>query len=109
MKRLHSNRPPVLPLSGTSAFAELRYVWIFRCPGRPALHVATLDRRAERLPARVCKDENWVLSGQLIIGPLSDDSVGVDITALKAGIEQDGFYMWSADAAPLSTTLRLMR
>jgi hypothetical protein len=35
--------------------------------------------------------------------------VGIDIDALKAGIEKDGFYLWNADMEALPDTLGLMR
>lgn len=93
----------------TSPFIELRYVWLFQCSNRMALCAATLDRTAKNLPREVCRDGKWSMSGQLVVGPDTTSSTGIDIEALKAGIQTDGFYLWNADAEPLSDTLRLMR
>lgn len=95
--------------SGTSLFTEPRYVWLFQCSNRMALHAATLDRTAKSLPANICRDGKWTMSGQLVVGPDTASSTGIGIEALKAGIQADGFYMWNADSEPLPDTLRLMR
>ena len=69
----------------TNVFAEPRYVWLFRCSNRIALHAATLDRKAGNLPEDVCRNFKWTISGQLVVGPDTTSSIGVDIDALKAG------------------------
>ena len=90
-------------------FAEFRYVWVFQCSDRLALHAATLDRSGPNLPKDPCGGGAWTLTGQLIVGPENRPSVGIDIGALKAGIAKDGFYLWNANMEPLPDTLRLMR
>jgi hypothetical protein len=90
----------------TSPLIEPRYVWLFLCSNRIALHTATIDRTAKNLPTEACRDGKWIVSGQLVVGP---GSAGIDIEALKVGIQADGFYLWNADAEPLSDMLRLMR
>ena len=99
-----------LSISGTlDVFAESRYVWVFQCSERLALHAATLDRSGPNLPNDPCGGGAWTLTGQLIVGPENRPSVGIDIGALKAGITKNGFYLWNADMEPLPDTLRLMR
>jgi hypothetical protein len=34
---------------------------------------------------------------------------GIDVEALIAGIEKDGYYLWNADTEPPPDTLWLMR
>jgi hypothetical protein len=98
-----------IPTGGNDVFAEPRYVWVFQCSNRLAIHVATLDRSGPNLSKDLCRDGVWTLTGQLVVGPKNHPSVGIDIDAVKAGIEQDGFYLWNADVEPLPDTLRLMR
>jgi hypothetical protein len=95
--------------SGTSPFSEPRYVWLFQCSNRIALHAATLDRSAGNLPKDVCRGGKWTLSGQLVVRPETKSDTGIDIEALKAGILAGGFYLWNADSEPPPDTLRLMR
>jgi hypothetical protein len=97
------------PDKSTSPFIEPRYVWLFQCSSRMALHAATLDRTAKNLPRKVCRDGKWTVSGQLVVGPDTTSITGIDIEAFKAGIQADGFYLWNADLEPLSDALRLMR
>lgn len=78
-------------------FAEDRYVYQFTNRSRMSLHAATLDRRGKNLPQSGGDLKEWVLTGQLVVGPIVRPSLGIDISALKVGIEQDGFYMWNAD------------
>ncbi len=61
------------------------------------------------LPTHLCVNGIWTLNGQLIVGPKKRDSLGIDIELLKAGIVQNGFYLWNANVAPLLDKLRLMR
>jgi hypothetical protein len=96
-------------LTDNDVFSELRYVWLFQCSNRTALHAATLNRKAGNLPKDVCRDGKWTLSGQLIVGPKTEDSAGINVDALKAAVQNDGYYLWSAESEPLPTTLRLMR
>lgn len=93
----------------TTVFTGLRYVWLFQCSTRTALHAATLDRTAGDLPTAVCRDGKWNLTGQLLIGEDTKSTAGIDIVALKSGIQTDGFYLWNADMEPLPDSLRLMR
>jgi len=93
----------------TGVFAETRYVWIFRCSTRLALHAATLDRRARNLPKGLCQGGAWTVNGQLVVGPDTRAGVGFDINALRAGIEREGYYLWNADMEPAPNPLRLMR
>ena len=97
------------PTGEPNTFTEPRYVWLFQCSNRIALHAATLDQTAWNLPKKVCRDDKWTLIGQLVVGPDTKTSAGIDIEAVKAGIESDGFYLWNADMEPLPDTLRLMR
>jgi hypothetical protein len=90
-------------------FSELRYVWLFQCSCRTALHAATFDRTAGNLPSDVCRDGKWTMNGQLVVGPHTTSSIGIDLASLKAGIEKDGFYLWSADWEPQPDTLRSIR
>jgi hypothetical protein len=90
-------------------FARARHVWLFRCANRPALHAATLDSHGRNLPARVDQDGPWMLIGQLVVGPENTAHAGLDITAIKAGIEVDGVYLWNADLEIPQAQLRLMR
>jgi hypothetical protein len=94
---------------GRDVFAEPCYVWLFQCLSKPALHAASLSRGGEGIPRDVCRGGKWVTAGQLIVGPDANHSVGIDIQALKAGIKQDGFYLWTADAEPWPDNLILMR
>lgn len=97
------------PLSGSLAFTEPRYVWVFQCSTQAVLHAATLDRTARNLPKKACRVGEWTLNGQLVVGPQNAPMAGIDIDALKAGIENDGFYLWNAAMEPSPDTLRLMR
>lgn len=97
------------PQSGSGVFAEPRYVWVFQCSTRLALHAATLDRRTRNLPKTICQSGEWTLSGQLIVGPQNAPMAGIDVEALIAGIEKDGYYLWNADTEPPPDTLWLMR
>jgi len=97
------------PPSGPGVFATPRYVWVFQCSTQLALHAATLDRRARNVPKKVCQSGEWVMKGQLIVGPKNTPMVGIDVEALVVGIEADGYYLWNADAEPLPDDLRLMR
>jgi hypothetical protein len=92
-----------------NVFSAPRYVWLFQCSNRIALHAATLDRSARNLPKDVCRDGKWTMSGQLVVGPDTTSSTGIDTLSLKAGIQKDGYYLWNADAGPLPDTLQLMR
>jgi hypothetical protein len=51
----------------------------------------------------------WTVSGQLVVEPDTMSSTGIDIEALKIGIQTDGFYLWNADGEPLPDGLQLMR
>jgi hypothetical protein len=95
--------------TGTNVFVEPHYVWLFQCSSRTRLHVATLDRTAKNLPEKVCRDGEWTLSGQLIVGPATGNSAGIDLHALMAGIRKDGYYLWNADEEELPDGLRLTR
>jgi hypothetical protein len=105
---MHRDAPPTRkPTEGTKEvhsprklFTEPRYVWLFQCSGRPVFHAATLDRRGRNLPKTICQNSSWTVSGQLIVGPGTSSSAGINLEALKAGIEKDGFYLWNADASP---------
>jgi hypothetical protein len=97
------------PLIESGVFAELRYVWLFQCSLRTALHAATLDKLGSNLPRHACTGGIWSCVGQLIVGPKHDRCIAVDIAALKAGIEQDGFYLWSAETEAPAVSLTLMR
>jgi hypothetical protein len=97
------------PISGVDAFTRPRYVWLFQCSRRLALHAASLDAKGRSLPKCLCAGGRWNRIGQLVLGPEPDRHVAVDVTALKAGIEQYGYYLWSADAEVLPSSLRLMR
>jgi hypothetical protein len=97
------------PLPGSDEFAEPRYVWLFQCSARPALHAATLDRMATNLPKNACQSGEWSLNGQLVVGPQNAPMAGLDVEALIVGIARDGYYLWSAEVEPLPDTLRLMR
>jgi hypothetical protein len=93
----------------TDVFAEPRYVWVFLCSHRITLHAATLDRNGRNLPKDLCPGGAWTLSGQLVVGPNQSSRPGIDIVALKIGIEQNGWYLWSTEIEPPPDTLRLMR
>ena len=95
--------------ASTDVFTEPRYVWLFQCSNRTALHAATLDAKAGNLPKDVCRDGKWMMNGQLVVGPHTTRGTGIDIVALRTGIGNDGYYLWDADAEPLPDTLRLMR
>jgi hypothetical protein len=97
------------PTASKDVFVEPRYVWVFQCSNQLALHAATIDRRGPKLPKDLCRGGAWTLTGQLIVGPENQPSVGIDMDALKAGIGKDGFYLWNADMEPLPDTLRPMR
>lgn len=99
----------ISPIRATNVFDTHRYVWLFQCSRQTAIHAAALNQTTRNLPRTVCQDGRWVLNGQLVIGPDTGEIIGIDITALKAGIEKDGFYMWNADFEPLPNTLKLMR
>jgi hypothetical protein len=45
----------------------------------------------------------------LTVGSDQSSRPGIDITALKIGIEQDGFYLWSTEMEPPPEPLRPMR
>jgi hypothetical protein len=102
MKKERTNRP-------TEVFAEPRYVWVFRCSHRITLHAATLDRKGGNLPKDLCSGGAWTLSGQMVVGPDQNSRLEIDIEALKIGIEQNSFYLWSTATEPPPDTLRLMR
>ena len=106
MTRKPKSRPTP---AGLETFAQPQYVWILHCSKHPSLHAATLDRRARNLPETVCLDGKWIISGQLIVGPTNHPVPGMDVVALKAAIEQDGYYLWNADFEPLPDDLLLMR
>jgi hypothetical protein len=95
--------------NGAGVFVESRYVWVFQCSTRLALHAATLDRNARNVPQSICHEGEWVLNGQLIVGPQNAPMAGIDIEALKVGIEEDGYYVWSADTESPLGLLQLMR
>ena len=97
------------PLSGPGVFAQPRYVWVFQCSARLALHAATLDRTARTLPKNVCQRAEWIMNGQLVVGPRNAPMAGIDVDALIAGFEKDGYYLWNAEAEPLPDDLCLMR
>jgi hypothetical protein len=97
------------PRGATGVFAEPRYVWIFQCSRRATLRAATLDRRGRNLPTNLCQGGTWTVSGQLTVGSDQSSRPGIDITALKIGIEQDGFYLWSTEMEPPPEPLRPMR
>jgi hypothetical protein len=59
-----------------NVFAEPRYVWLFHCSNRLALHAATLDRRGRKLPSNICQGGTWTVSGQLTVEPDSKSSRG---------------------------------
>jgi hypothetical protein len=82
---------------GRRLFKEPRYVWLFQCSTRPALRAATLDPRGRNLPKRMCQGGTWTVSGQFIVEACKMSSVTVDIEALTAGIEKDGFFLWNSD------------
>ena len=107
--RTSKNSNKVQSDHGTTVFTEPRYVWLFQCSNRIVVHVATLDRTASNLPSAVCRDGKWDLIGQLVIGPETKSSAGIDIVALKSGVQADGFYLWNADIEPPTDDLRLMR
>ena len=73
-------------MNDTTVFAAPKYVWLFRCSSRIAVHAATLDRSAGNLPSNVCRDGKWDSVGQLVIGPDTKNSYGIDLEALKIGI-----------------------
>src|SRR4051794_35392861 len=102
-------------VSGRSAgrkgvFAEPRFVWVFQCSSRPALHAATLDRTGRTLPSALCAGGGaWNPSGgQMVVGPTDRSSLAVDVQALKTGIAKNGYYLWNVDAERLSERLRLI-
>jgi hypothetical protein len=105
---MYPDAPPIRkPTAGTKEvhsarrlFTEPRYVWLFQCSDRLVLNAATLDRRGRNLPKTICQNSSWTVSGQLIVGPGTSSSAGINLEALKAGIEKDGFYLWNADASP---------
>jgi hypothetical protein len=90
-------------------FAEQHYVWVFQCSHRVTLHAATLDRKGRNLPKGLCSGGTWALSGQMVVGPDQSSRPGIDIVALKIGIQQNGFYLWSTELEPPPNTLRLIR
>ena len=92
--------------SGRRLFREPRYVWLFQCSNRLALHAATLDPRGRNLPKSICQGGTWSVSGQLIVGARSKGSLAVDIEALRSGIEMDGFFLWNAEPMSQRDTLR---
>jgi hypothetical protein len=102
MEKERTNRP-------TDVFAEPRYVWVFRSSRQITLHAATLDQKGRNLPKDLCSGSAWALIGQLVVGPDKNSRLGVDIEALKIGIEQNSFYLWSTATEPPPDTLRLMR
>ena len=97
------------PLSGVGVFVEPRYVWVFQCSTRLGLHAATLDRSARNLPKNVCRSGKWIVNGQPIVGPQNAPMAGIDVEALIAGIEAEGYNLWNAEAEPLPDDMRLMR
>lgn len=84
-------------------------MWLFQCSHRTALHAATLDKLGSNLPKDACVGGAWCSVGQLIVGPKRDRHIGLDLAALKAGIEQDGFYLWRAEFGAFVDSLKLMR
>jgi hypothetical protein len=93
----------------SDVFAEPRYVWVFHCSHRNTLYAATLDRKGLNLPKDLCPGGTWTLSGQVVVGPDQNTHPQFDIRALKIGIEQNDFYLWSTEVGPRPETLRLMR
>jgi hypothetical protein len=81
---------------------------VFQCSRRPALHAATLDGDGLNLPKHRCPSGDWIRTGQLIVRAKRDSFIGTEINTLKAGIEQDGYYLWNADAEVLLIMPRLM-
>lgn len=96
-------------LFGVGVFAQLRYVWLFQCSHRTALHAATLDKLGRNLPEHACTGGTWNCVGQLIVGPKRHRHIGVNTAALKAGIEQEGFFLWIAEIETPPGSLTLMR
>jgi hypothetical protein len=84
-------------------------VSLFRCANRPALHADTLDSSGGKLPTRPDQDGPWTEIGQLTVGPDDTARTGIDITAIKTGIEADGIYLWNSDPDNPQSPLRLMR
>lgn len=80
------------PLSGSIVLADLRYVWVFQCSTRLALHATTIDRRARNLPKNVCHGGEWTLTGQPVVGLKNAPMAGIDVEAHIAGIKKDGYY-----------------
>jgi hypothetical protein len=66
-------------------------VWLFRCANRPTLHGDTLDSSGGKLPTRPDQDGPWTQIGQLTVGPDDTARTGIDITAIKTGIEADAY------------------
>jgi hypothetical protein len=97
------------PLSGAGLSSESKYVWVFQCSSKLALHAATLDPRARNLPKTVCQGAEWTRNGLLVMGPHNAPMAGIDVIALIVGIEKDGYYIWNADMEPPLDTTRLMR
>jgi hypothetical protein len=96
--------------SGTkSVFAESRYVSVFQCSHRMTLHAATLDGEGRNLPTNPSQGGKWTMSRQIVVGPDQANRPGIDMVALKAGIEQNGFYLWNTEMEPAPEPLRLMR
>jgi hypothetical protein len=73
------------------------------------LHAATLDQMGQNLPTNACQGGIWTVIGQLTVGSDQGSRPGIDIAALKIGIEQDGFYLWSTEMEPSPEPLRPMR
>jgi uncharacterized protein YcgL (UPF0745 family) len=105
-----TNRKSKVPAGAANVFSTPRYVWLFQCSSRLALHAATLDRRGGNLPVNLCAGGGaWKVCGQMVVGPDARSSPVVDVQALKVAIEKDGYYLWNADAEPPGDGLRLMR
>lgn len=95
--------------SNTEMFTSPRNVWVFQCEKRLALHAASLDQTGESVPSTACRDGRWILIGQMTVGPDDGPRIGVDVVALKTGIQNDGFYLWNADEEPWPPNVRLIR
>jgi hypothetical protein len=90
-------------------FTEPHYVWLFQCSNQTALHATTRDPKAGNRPKDACRDGRWTIGSQLVVGPDTMSNTGINIEALKAGIQREGFYLWNVAIEALSDTLRLMR
>jgi hypothetical protein len=97
------------PVGDQDFFDRERYVWVFQWSTRPSIHAATLDNRARNLPQHFASGGSWVLNGQLIIGPHTHSSLGIDIVALRCAINANGYYLWNADIEMPEEIGRLMR